>query len=119
MKSAMFRMLCRLLALAMLSLSMQSAQAGMVATGQLLDQSGVAPDRAALLEAVNRPEVAAQMRALGVEPEAARARVAAMTAEEVSSLAGGMHSLPAGAVPQFWAALFLVVAAVFVYNNYK
>jgi hypothetical protein len=45
---------------------------------------------------LDRAEVRSQMETLGVDADAARVRVDALTDEEVSSLAGRIDALPAG-----------------------
>lgn len=46
---------------------------------------------------LQRPEVTAQLESMGLSAQTAQERVAAMTAEELSELAGKIDSLPAGA----------------------
>ncbi|HXM81702.1 MAG TPA: PA2779 family protein [Burkholderiales bacterium] len=52
--------------------------------------------RDSILAFLNRPDVEYQLRTLGVERPFAEERVAAMTAEEVQTLAGKLDSLSAG-----------------------
>jgi hypothetical protein len=67
------------------------AQAGIVST-----ESAVAADRDRIATMLDRPEVRAQLEARGVNPDDAKTRVAALTDEEVTQLAGRIDSLPAG-----------------------
>jgi len=53
-----------------------------------------ARDRVALM--LSRAEVQARLEALGVNPADVKARVAALSDDEVASLAGRLDSLPAG-----------------------
>ena len=69
------------------------ARAAMIATP---DAAAVAADRQRVEAFLERSDVAARLQALGVRPEDARARVAALSDEEVSELAGHMQTLPAG-----------------------
>ena len=60
------------------------------------DQVQAAGDRDKVRSVLDRAEVRAQMESLGVNANAARARVDALTDEEVSDLAGRIDALPAG-----------------------
>jgi hypothetical protein len=62
-------------------------------------QAGMLPadaDRAGIYSVLDREDVRTQLLAHGVSPVAMKARVAAMTDEEVAQLAGQIDSLPAG-----------------------
>jgi hypothetical protein len=59
------------------------AQAGLIGTGEAAS--------------VNRTHVADQLQAMGLTPQAAQERVAALTDAEVAALADRIDSLPAGA----------------------
>lgn len=81
------------LIVSILGLGMPSSSlAGIVATDQA--RAGVQRDRVTSL--LERSEVRARMEALGVDPDAARTRVAALSDEEVASLADQIDQLPAG-----------------------
>ncbi len=84
------------------------AQAGMVSTDQ-----AIAARRDRIAAMLDRSDVRAQLEARGVNLSDAKARVAALTDEEVTQLAGRIDSLPAGGndpLSGFFAAL--VVAAI-------
>jgi len=84
--------------LAMLNLgSPLVARAELVGTLQAVQASTRAQDLATVNSALARAEVRAQFAALGVEPAQVDARVAALTDAELSTLAGQMNELPAGA----------------------
>jgi hypothetical protein len=53
-------------------------------------------ERANVLSVLDREEVRAQLRSHGVSPADVKARVAAMSDEEVAQLSGQIDSLPAG-----------------------
>ena len=55
-------------------------------------------DRQALLNLVTRSDVSSQLQSLGVDPVQAKARIASMTDQEVTTLAAQIDSLPAGAM---------------------
>jgi len=68
------------------------ALAGIVGTDAVV--AGVERERVAGL--LDRSDVQTRLRALGVDPALARARVAALTDEEAARLAAEMDTLPAG-----------------------
>lgn len=117
MSSAIMRVVSRLLIVAMIMLPFQSVNAGMIATDQAL-VSGAQAERTTVLGALDRPEVASQMQSMGLDAATARERVAAMTDEEVRTLAGKIDSLPAGAKTSGWAVAFVIVVGVLIYINF-
>jgi hypothetical protein len=89
-------MICRLLIASVMALSAQTARAGMIGADQLSLAGAAQSERNTVLNALNRPAVTNELQALGVDPQAAGDRVAAMSDEELHALAGKMNSLPAG-----------------------
>jgi len=83
--------------------------AGIVTTEQLLQQASSGVDRAALLSALDRDEVRQQLVARGVDPDAARQRIAALSDAQVNTLGQRIDELPAGA-----GVLELLIAVVLV-----
>lgn len=73
-----------------------AAQAAMVPTDQVIEQSSVAKDRARVQSFLAREDVQQQMEALGVDPENAAARVAGLSDAEVQKIANKLDELPAG-----------------------
>jgi hypothetical protein len=69
-------------------------------------------DRDTVLQFLGRSEVTSQLRSLGVDPATVKDRVAAMTDQEVQSLADKIHSMPAGGDSSGAILLLLVVGAV-------
>jgi hypothetical protein len=96
MGSATFRMICRLLIASVMALSVQTARAGMIGADQVTSAAGAQSERNTVLSALSRPAVTSELQALGVDSQAARDRVAAMSDEELRALAGKMNSLPVG-----------------------
>ena len=96
MNIAMTKTICRLLMALMAWMPFHVAQAGMIGTEQFVGSTSQA-DRAAVLSVISRSDVASQLQALGLDQATARDRVAAMTDQEVRSLAGNLNALPAGA----------------------
>ena len=110
MNSVWARTLCRLLMVLMFWSPIQFAQAGMIGTDQIVSAAAQA-DRAAVLNFLGRAEVTSQLQSLGIDPATAKDRVAAMSDQEVQSLAGRIQSMPAGASDAGWIILILIVAA--------
>ena len=84
-----------LISLMITSLQMP-AYADMVGTAAVIDQQQAVIDRGKLLAALSRDDVKEQLVAMGVDPQAARERVASLSDEELQSLNGHMQELPAG-----------------------
>lgn len=68
------------------------ASAGIVTT----DQIAAPIERDRVQSFLDRADVQAQMQSYGVDPQAARARVNALTDDEVAKLASQIDQLPAG-----------------------
>jgi len=119
MKSAAVKMLCRLLIASLFAMSLQSAMAGMIGTDQAVASAAASADRTALLTTLSRTEVADQLRLQGVDPDAAKVRVASMTDQEVAALAGRIDSLPAGASSSGWAWAAAIIIVLVVWYYYK
>ena len=86
------------LAVVMLVVSMPLgvAQAALVGTEELLAAGDAATERARVLAFVERAEVREQIAALGVDPNEAAARVAALSDAQIHEIAGQLDRLPAG-----------------------
>lgn len=77
------------------TIPMQTAQAGMVGTGQVAAQAS--PDqRARAIGFLERDDVRKALESYGVSATDAKARVAAMTDEEIASLNQKIDQAPAG-----------------------
>jgi len=113
------RIICRFLIVAMAMLPFQSVQAGMIGTDQIASAASAQADRATVLGYMNRSEVTGQLQAMGVDLKTAKDRVAAMTDQEVRSLAGNLDSLPAGAKSNGWAWAVVIVLAVWIFYTWK
>ncbi|HEX9397624.1 MAG TPA: PA2779 family protein [Burkholderiales bacterium] len=114
MKSALKNLLCRFLAVAVLMLPFQNGQASMIGTGQAVSGTSVQLDRDVVLNFLNRSQTMEQLQALGLDPQVARDRVAAMTDDEVATLAGKVDELPAGGLVGLLIIVLLVVCIVVV-----
>ena len=73
-----------------------SASAAMIGSEALVQASQRDVTEAKVLQALSRPALVEQMEKLGVDPAAARDRVAALTDDELAALDQRLDSLPAG-----------------------
>lgn len=111
MNTAWARSLCRILIVLMALAPYQVAQAGMIGTDQIV-ASATQAERSTVLNFVTRGDVASQLQALGIDPATAQDRVAAMSDEEVRSMAARIDSMPAGGDAVGVVLLILVLAAI-------
>ncbi len=72
------------------------AHAEMVSTGELTAAAKIRADRDKIKVFLSRANAAQTLQAMGVEPQAAKQRVDALTDEEVETIAGKIDELPAG-----------------------
>ena len=105
---------CRVLVVAMMTLSFQTAHAGLIGAQQAAAEGGAATQRSLVLSVLDRAETAAQLQAQGIDPAMARERVAAMTDQEVHQLAGDMHTAPAGAASS-WLAVIVIAGLIWYF----
>lgn len=96
MHSTFVRYICRVLVACIVGLPIQ-AQAGVIGTDQAVSAAQAQAARATVAGFINRGVLAGQLQALGLAPEAAKERVAALTDAEAATLADRIDSLPAGA----------------------
>jgi hypothetical protein len=115
MKSFLSRGLCRLLIGCVLFMSLGVARAGMIGVDQLSSQTGASADRAAVMTLLARDDVMREMQSQGVDPSAAKLRVAAMTDNEVSGLKSQLDTLPAGGSNSAWWWAGAVVVAIIIW----
>ncbi|TWO69407.1 hypothetical protein FN976_19145 [Caenimonas sedimenti] len=113
MTSILKRAVCRTLVVSLMTLSFQSAQAGLIGAEQAAGAPATA-ERALVLGALERAEVGDQLRLAGVDPAAARERVNAMTDQEVRTLAQDIQAAPAGAASG-WGILAVVLVAALIW----
>ncbi len=72
------------------------AQAEMITTDQVLQDTDPSGDRAKLETFLSRDDVQGQLILLGIDPDEAASRVASLTDKEVQQIAGRLDELPAG-----------------------
>jgi len=119
MNSTMKKITCRGLVVSMLALSLQTAQAGLIGADQAAGSNAPA-ERALILGTLDRADVAARLQAAGVDPNAARARVAAMSDQEVHAMAQDIQNAPAGALDTWgWIGVILVAGLVWYFAYRK
>lgn len=117
MKQGFLSIISRVLIVSMLMLPFQAIQAGMVGTDQVSAAASVQASRDAVLGTLARADVAGQLQAMGIDSNAAKARVGAMTDDEVRTLQSQIDALPAGAMSG-WAWAGIVAAVVLVWYLY-
>ena len=105
MRSSFLRFTCSILIASMIVLPFQ-ARAGLIGTEQAVSAAQAQAARATVEAYIGRVEVVQQLQAYGLAPEAAQARVAALSDAEITALAGRIDSLPAAG--SAWVPLLLV-----------
>lgn len=98
-------------AVAWASLGAGPAQAGLVGTGEVVEEAAAAEDRARVKAFLARDDVQEQLVELGIDPSEARSRVESLTDAEVRRIAGRLEQAPAGGD----AVGALIGAAVFIF----
>jgi hypothetical protein len=109
---------CHALVASMLVLSFQGASAGMIGA-EHAQPAQSQTDRTLVLDTLARADTAASLQAMGVDPQQARDRIAAMSDVEVAALAGDIRTAPAGADGGTVLAVIVIAAAIwyFVYRR--
>jgi len=112
-----FRRMARSLAVPLATLMLATAlptgivSASLVTTDQLIARDRVSSDRERVTTFLKRQDVRDQMRAMGVDPDEAAARVANLSDREIGQIAGRLDAMPAGE-----GAIGAVIgAAVFIF----
>ena len=98
MKSSRFRrvILCPLVALLVLSGSIQPGFAGVIGTEQILIEQYPDEQRSKVATFLERDDVKAKLVTLGVAPEVAAARIASLSDDEIAQIALMIDQDPAG-----------------------
>jgi hypothetical protein len=94
------------------SAGLQVAQAAMITTdavAAVATDAQIAARRAHVLATLNRADVAQALADKGVDMAAARARVAALSGDEVMALADQLDTAPAGAADVLGTIVFIFV----------
>lgn len=92
------RMTSRLLITSVLGLGLpiQSAYAGIVGTDKIAASAQSQSERERIRTFLDRADVRNELQAQGIDADAAKMRVAALTDEEVQKVAGKLDTMPAG-----------------------
>lgn len=115
MKLGFKKTTCRVLAVSVLALSFQTANAGLIGADQAAAGS-TSSERALVLGSLDRAEVVAQLQSAGIDPLAARERIRAMSDQEVHALAQDIQAAPAGGTGTWgWVAVVLIAALIWYY----
>lgn len=98
MKKSLMIISSRILMVSMLSMSLwlPNAQAGIISSEQLVSNQTAQLERERVRAMFDRQDVREQLQARGVDADAARARVDALTDDEIAAINGKLDSLPAG-----------------------
>ena len=98
MNSRFMRMTSRLLIVTVLGLGLplQSVHAGLVGTDKVAVSAQSQSDRERIRSFLDREDVRNELQAQGADVNTAKARVDALTDEEVKKVAGKLDKMPAG-----------------------
>lgn len=114
MNRSFFRLVARFLIVSLfaLHLPMSSSNAAMIGTENAIDQTLTAQNRDKVEAFMTRAEVREQMQKMGVNADDATSRVASMTDQEISKVAGKIDELPAAGGGA--ATVLIVLLIVFI-----
>jgi hypothetical protein len=104
-----------LLAASLLGASMAPAQAAMVGTAQALAAEQGTLDRAKLASLLEREDLQRQLKAMGVDIQQARDRVASLTDAEVARINQQIEKLPAGG--DSFLGILVLIFIIFVITD--
>lgn len=93
MKNRFFRTLCAALITSLCVLHVPAQAAPMLSTDSAIE---ISAERAEVMTFLDRADVVSAMQSQGLDPAQARARVAALSDDEVHALKGKIGDLPAG-----------------------
>lgn len=98
MNSSFMRLTSRFLIAVVLSFSlpMQAVQAEMITTDKTSAAQQIQSDRERIHRYLTREDVVKEMQAQGIDANSAKARVNALSDQEVEIIAGKLDTLPAG-----------------------
>ena len=108
------KLVSSLLSIALVSLCLNHANAALVTNAEVINHALADTERSSVLQAVQRSEVRAQLRAMGVNPADIESRVKMMTAEEIALLNKHMDELPVGGDV---LGVILIIFIVFVITD--
>ena len=94
--SLMKRIIVLLVSVSFFSTYSLPAWSGIVTTDQLLQQQLEVLNKSSLVAMLDRDDVRQQLVERGVDPEYAKARIAALSDAQIEELKGSLDTLPAG-----------------------
>jgi hypothetical protein len=110
------RLICRVLIASLIVLPF-SVNARMIGTDQATASTQDLANRDKVRDFASRESVSEQLQAMGVSSSTANERIAAMTQEEINTLAGKIDMLPAGAMSPGWAwTIGVLIVAGIIYS---
>jgi hypothetical protein len=110
MKPYLRSLMAQLAAAAFLAVSLlQPAQAAMISTDALIQESQAEAPRAAVQRALQVTEVRTQLAAWGVTVDAVESRLAHLSDAELQQLAADLEAAPAGGLAGALGILFVVL----------
>lgn len=98
MNKNFMRVMSRVLIVSTLTMSLwaPASQAALISSEEVIANHSGQADRERIRSLFERADVREQMQAKGVSADAAKARIDALTDEEVASISGKLNNLPAG-----------------------
>lgn len=118
MTSSRIAVLCRFLIVSLLFVSYQST-AGMIGTDQIRAAPAAHGERMQIVDALSRADVVRTLQSMGVDVNAAKDRVSALTDEEARTLAGKLDSVPAGADGSGWVIVALIAVGLLLWWRWR
>lgn len=108
------KLISALLSIALIGMSLNHANAALVTNKEVINHVQADNARLSIIQTIQRSDVKAQLRAMGVNPADIESRVNLMTAEEVEMLSRHMDELPVGGDV---LGVILIVFIVFVITD--
>jgi hypothetical protein len=110
LRTLLKRLTAQLLVATLLITGMNTqANAAMIGTSTLAQSEQIQISRDQLQSMLDRSDVQERLIALGVDPNAARERVAALTDSEIATLSERMDEMPAGGLDVLGLALLVFI----------
>ncbi len=100
------------------SLPMNLAQAAMVTTDQVIEDSTAADDRARVMDFMAREDVRQELQDLGVDPDEASRRATTLSDDEIRQIAGRLDELPAGQEELLIGMLLIFIVGIIFLTIY-
>lgn len=105
---------CLLLSAALALSPVAPASAAMISTQQALSADRIHQDRDKVQAFMNRADVQQKLQMLGIKPDFARQRVAALSDDEIAAVAGKIDQLPAGGNLSHTDLILILLIAILV-----